>query len=120
MEPRVLEDYPQITIYPDGRIFNNVRQVFHKTPPDTHGYPIVNIRHNGKPKRLYVHRLVAAAFLPNPLGKPYVNHIDRVKSNSFIPNLEWCTMSENRKHDYANGLQPWNKGVFGYKKRKNK
>lgn len=50
-----------------------------------------------------VHRLVAQAFIPNPLGKPFVNHLDANRSNPHKENLEWCTQAENIAHAYRIG-----------------
>lgn len=52
----------------------------------------------------YVHRLVAVAFIPNILDKPFINHIDGNKLNNDMSNLEWVTASENTQHAYESGL----------------
>lgn len=55
-----------------------------------------------KNKALSVHRLVAMAFIPNPESKPQVNHIDGMRDNNHISNLEWVTNQENRTHAKEN------------------
>ena len=62
------------------------------------GYLFVSML-TGNIKRQYsVHRLVAKAFIPNPEKKPMINHINGVKTDNCVKNLEWCTNSENQIH----------------------
>lgn len=59
------------------------------------GYERIMLCKNKKVILFYVHRLVAQTFIPNPNNKPQVNHIDEVKSNNNVNNLEWCTQKYN-------------------------
>ena len=72
-----------------------------KQQKNKYGYMMIQLfDDNRKSRLLSVHRLIAMAFLPLVEGKNYVNHIDGVKSNNRVDNLEWCTLSENTKHSY--------------------
>lgn len=70
---------------------------------DDFGYPRVELKQNGASKKERVHRLVCKAFVPNPLNKPCVNHIDNNPSNNCAENLEWVTHKENTGWMVAQG-----------------
>lgn len=72
-------------------------------------YDVVRLRKNDIPKPFLVHRLVAIAFIPNHENKPCVNHIDGIKHNNMLSNLEWVTRSENEKHAHVTGLKDFKK-----------
>lgn len=90
------------------------RETIRKHGKDRDGYSIVSLWKNNKGKTFKVHRLVAEAFIPNPFGKPEVNHINGDKSDNRVENLEWCTRSENELHAYKNSLKEAQaKGKYG-------
>lgn len=68
-------------------------------------YKVIRLRSNGNEKTMYVHRLVAMTFIPNPSNKPMVNHIDGNKLNNNSENLEWCTKQENEIHAWTHGMK---------------
>lgn len=69
--------------------------------PDPDGYRRVKLSKDGIVSMKQVHRLVLAAFVPNPYQKPQVNHINGVRHDNRVENLEWVTHSENCHHKYA-------------------
>lgn len=62
------------------------------------GYFLVNLSKDGKSKNLYVHRLVALAFVDNPDNKTTVNHKNEIKTDNRAENLEWMTLRENLRY----------------------
>jgi hypothetical protein len=98
------KDYSNYLIYQDGNIFSKTKNKFLIPVDNGRGYKKVNLCKNGSIKRIYVHRLIAETFLPNPENKPQVNHINGIKSDNRLENLEWVTPSENGKHAFKIGL----------------
>ena len=67
---------------------------------------MVNLKNNNDVAKLVrIHRLVASAFIPSPVGKKIVNHIDGNKQNNVATNLEWTDHAGNNKHAYETGLR---------------
>jgi hypothetical protein len=75
-----------------------------KLQKDEKGYLKANLLINGKAVRCRIHRLVAMAFIPNTENKEQVNHINGVKDDNRVENLEWATNLENIRHAYKNNL----------------
>jgi len=57
---------------------------------------------------VYLHRLIAKLFIPNPLNLPEVDHIDENKLNNNVSNLRWVTRQGNYRLTYTKNLQSWN------------
>lgn len=81
-----------------GKIWSYKSKKFMKAGGEPNNYQVVCLSKDGKCDCWYVHRLVAKAFLPNPENLPQVNHIDKVKHNNHLSNLEWCTAKKNLAH----------------------
>lgn len=83
----------------NGDVMNKKTGKLRKWQNNGNGYFFVNlITDNGSKKNYYIHRLVAQAFIPNPLGLPEVNHKDEDKSNNIVENLEWITKKDNNNY----------------------
>lgn len=71
---------------------------------DKDGYFTVQLCNDGHISCKRVHRVVAAAFIPNPDNKPLVNHKNGIKIINSVSNLEWATDKENNMHARETGL----------------
>lgn len=90
----------------DGKCYNEKTNNYLKGQIGKNGYKTFWITMpDGSKKRLYAHRLVAQAYIPNPFNKREVNHIDGDKTNNIVDNLEWVTPSENQQHCVDNELR---------------
>ena len=69
---------------------------------ERNGYLKVTLFKDGKMKRHFVHRLVAQAFLDNPLSLPEVNHINEIKDDNRVENLELCDRRYNINYGTRN------------------
>jgi hypothetical protein len=74
--------------------------------PSKYGYiRVVLTNENGTEKSHPLHRLIAQVFIPNPENKLFINHINGIKNDNTIQNLEWCTIQENTIHAFKTGLR---------------
>jgi len=106
---KLIKDFENYLISPDGRVFSLKRQIYLKPRMVRGGYYLVCLCKNGREYQKYIARLVAQAFIPNTENKPEVNHIDGIKENNDVSNLEWVTHKENIQHAMLMGLHSSNK-----------
>ena len=93
-----INGYENYSVSSWGRVKNNLTgDVLYQEKHDK-GYMRVDLFKEKQRHHLKVHRLVAQAFIPNPDGKPQVNHKDGNNRNNSYTNLEWVTDAENKAH----------------------
>lgn len=95
MKSTRIKDYPDYTIYEDGRIYSHKTNKFMKVQIANNGYYSLELTNDKGHKRIALHRLLAENFIPNPLNLPIINHKDENKLNNALDNLEWCTHQYN-------------------------
>ena len=90
----------------DGRCYNSLTNKYLKGQENYRNhYLSYNLTlPDGSKKRVYAHRAVAIAYLPNPNNLPEVNHKDGNKLNNYVDNLEWVSSVENKRHAIQQGL----------------
>ena len=81
-----------------------------------YGYKRISLSKDGKQKKIFLHCLVAEAFIPNPDNLPCVNHKDEVKTNNRRWNLEWCSSEYNKHYGTAikRRVEKQSKKVYQY------
>lgn len=124
---KVIKDFDGYYICDDGYVYTDIRQGCRdksKRSPfckrlnprlTKNGYARVYLRNSVTNKRqdLYIHRLVAQEFIPNPENKKYVNHKNFIRNCNQVDNLEWATAKENVEYSMnVNHILRDDKGRF--------
>ena len=96
---KTIEGYEKYKVSNTGRVRHKKNGNFLTGNINHDGYCRVKLtRFDGKCRSIFIHRLVAEAFLDRPEGTTEVNHIDKNKLNNCVENLEWCDHTKNMRH----------------------
>lgn len=101
---KTIDDYPNYEVSNLGKVRNSRTGRVLKQGKHRQGYALVWLSDDEGRHGKSVHRLVAETYIPNPKGKPQVNHIDGNKQNNCVDNLEWNTAKENFAHAWRTSL----------------
>lgn len=100
-----IKDHERYLIHRDGRIWGLRCNKLISLNTHTTGYIRVNL---GRKKYLH-HRILALQFIPNIENKPYINHINEIRDDNRLCNIEWCTPKENARHSCLGVRHPQSK-----------
>lgn len=98
-----IESYEHYRVsYWSGIVFNTRNRNVLSSWRNENGYRRIRLNNGKKTTCLYVHRLVALSYIYNssPIEKGEVNHIDNIRHNCDVPNLEWMSRQENMAYKY--------------------
>lgn len=105
MNWKVIKHNENYSINEYGEVKNNTTGIIRKANLNhSSGYYCIDLWKDNKGKKYAIHRLVAEAFIPNPLNKPTVDHIDGNRTNNSVDNLRWATYSEQNSRFNTYGV----------------
>lgn len=90
----------EYVLFENGRLFSIKSGKEMKIGTTPQGYSMAYLWHNGISHKIPLHRLLGKHFIPNPEGKPEINHKNGIRNDNRLENLEWCTSSENKFHSH--------------------
>lgn len=102
---KTIPTFPNYAINEQGEVFNiTVSPPRILSPYNSQGYLSLRLRRDRRSYNKLIHRLLAEVYLPNWDPRLQVNHINGIKSDNSLSNLEMCTARENRLHAMKLGL----------------
>jgi len=101
---KTIKEFEKYEVSNYGNIRNKIKNTLLKISITPDGYQYLNLTKNKKQYTFRVHRIVAIAFIENIYNKPTVNHINGIKTNNIVKNLEWATRKEQSQHCLKLGL----------------
>ena len=119
-EYRIIKDFENYSVSNLGNVRNNKTGRVLKLQIDTHGYYKVNLYTDRISFNKNIHKLVAEAFLINPLNKPFVDHKNNDKLDNNVRNLRYVTNQENQMNSKLSSRNSSNHKGISYNKKINK
>lgn len=89
----------------DGNVFNEKTGKYLRPQSNGRYYKVTLSLGNSKQQQFLLHRIIAECFVPNPMKKKEVNHINGDRYDNRVENLEWVTPSENQIHSVKTNLK---------------
>jgi NUMOD4 motif. len=100
---KIIQGFEDYTINEEGEVYSlkNKKTLKHLK---NNGYMVLSLCKDKKVYKRLVHRLLAIEFIPNPNDYPSINHINGIRHDNRLENLEWCTQKQNVQHAWDTGL----------------
>lgn len=102
--PERQTEYTRVRSGKEQTFIATIKERFPSVHLDMRGYPEVRLLHDGKRKHHHIHQMVAKAFCPGYEPSLTVNHINGIKTDNRVENLEWISLAANTEHQWATGL----------------
>jgi len=101
-----IKNYPNYVITDDGMVKSKITNKVLTGGLNESGYVCYTLKNKNGKRIERAHRLVADTFIENPNNEKIVNHINGIKTDNRVENLEWCSLLHNIQHAYEHELMP--------------
>lgn len=103
-----IPNYPNYSVTKDGKVWSHKNNIWLKSFFVGKGYKKLVLCNKFGKKQFLVHRLVAITYLNNTENRAQINHINGIKTDNRLENLEWSTARDNNLHAFKLGLKDSN------------